>query len=109
MNDNETYSVTEVEGYCNAIANSIAEEFSSSVEDVYQYCSLAEIKNILEENCVGHDEDDRPIINMDVHNAIFQNVLLRVQNIAISQLASEGYLECAWDEELNDMVFWLKE
>jgi hypothetical protein len=28
-------------------------------------------------------------------------------NIALAKLASSGEIECAWDSDINDMIFWV--
>lgn len=109
FDDQDIFSVTQVEGYCVTVAKAVADELSSDLNDLYNYCSLNEIQSILQEKCLGHNESNEPLINSEVHINIMESVLQRVQNVAIAKLASEGFLECAWDEELNDMVFWLND
>jgi hypothetical protein len=30
----------------------------------------------------------------------------RLQNVGLAKLASDGYLEVAFDESINDFIFW---
>jgi len=33
-------------------------------------------------------------------------VLFRSHNVGLAKLASKGLVECAWDNETNEMIFW---
>jgi hypothetical protein len=40
------------------------------------------------------------------YSIIFETVQARLYNSSLSNVASRGELECAWDEELQRMIFW---
>lgn len=106
----ETYAVTEVEGYCEEIISIVAQEMGAkTTENINQYITTDQAKLFLYENCLGRNEDGKPFINEEVHNTICENIALRIQNVGLAQLASDGYLECAWDDTLNEMIFWLSD
>ena len=107
--EDRVMAVVDMDGYVEEIARAVTEELSpgTNPSDLYNYCTKEQIVGIVQENCLGFSEDDEPLINFEVFNTIFNSVLQRVQNGALSKLAAEGYLECAWDDEINDMVFWL--
>jgi hypothetical protein len=108
-NEEELLSVIDMEGCIDHLAGSIAEEYSPGAkpEDVFIFCSRQQIESIINESCLGFDENDNPIINREIYAEICDNICQTVQNASLAKLASEGYLECAWDNDLNDMVFWL--
>lgn len=106
--DDKTYSIIEMSGFVNAIADSVAREMEiSNPKEVFDFISIEQIKGIIEESKIGDDNNDHPIINADIFIKIVSEVMGRVQNGALARLAADGFLECAWDEELNDMIFWL--
>lgn len=109
--EDQVMAVVDIDGYVEEIAKAVTEELSpgSNHKDLYYYCTKQQIVGIVEENCLGFSENNEPLINFEVFHNIFHSVLQRVQNGALSQLAAEGYLECAWDDDLNDMVFWLSD
>lgn len=108
-NEEEMLSVVDMEGCIEHLAGSIAKEYSSETkaEDVFYFCSPQQIESIINESCLGYDENDNPIINSSVYAEVCDKIFQTVQNASLAKLASEGHLECAWDDDLNDMVFWL--
>jgi hypothetical protein len=105
----ETLSVVDMEGYIEHLATFLCKEFApqATSKDVYVFCSPKQIESIIHDSCLGFDENDNPIINAKIYAQICDSIFRTVQNASLSKLASDGYLECAWDDDLNDMVFWL--
>ena len=107
--EDQVMAVVDMDAYVEEIAKAVTQEISpgTNYKDLFNYCTQEQIVGMIEENCLGFSEDNEPLINFEVFNTIFNSVLQRVQNGALSKLAAEGYLECAWDDEINEMVFWL--
>lgn len=106
---NQKYAVSDMNGYVDAIVETTSEELETIKQEVLELVSKEQIVAIINEQCDEYDDQQRPIIDQDIHINIIESTLTIVQNIALSQLASEGILECAWDDNLNEMVFWLAE
>ena len=108
-NEEQMVSVVDMEGCIEHLATSLSKEFSpeATSDDVYVFCSRKQIESIINDSCLGFDEDDNPIINAKIYAEICDSIFQTVQNASLAKLASEGHLECAWDDDLNDMVFWL--
>lgn len=102
-------AVVDMDGYVEEIARAVTQELSPGTDhsDLFNYCTKEQIVSIVEENCLGFSENNEPLINSEIFYTIYNSILQRVQNGALSKLAAEGYLECAWDDDLNEMVFWL--
>lgn len=108
--DEQTYfAITDIVGYSALTMKNIAKDFGVSIDDIYEFITSEEIYQIINEKSVGIDEEGFPIINEKIHCDIVDTLVLRIHNMSMARGASEGYLECAWDEELNDMVFWLSD
>ena len=107
--EEQMMSVVDMEGCVEHLADSIAKEYSpdTKAEDVFHFCSRQQIESIINESCLGYDEDDNPIISVEIYAEVCDKIFQTVQSASLAKLASEGYLECAWDNDLNDMVFWL--
>ena len=56
---------------------------------------------------VSFTKDDKYIINEDIFDKIFDDVRNQLYQSTMSQLASKGYIECAWDDEEDKMIFWI--
>lgn len=106
----ETYAVVELKGYCDSVRLQTAEEMGSKIpEEVDQYITTNQVEGLVQEYCLGHNEYGQPIINREIHNNICNSIAERIQNIGLAKLAAENILECAWDDNLNEMIFWLAE
>ena len=107
----EVYAITDIDGYVSqmreAAANSISED--SSNDNLDHYISLNQMVGLVKSNCLGYDENDYPILDEKTNQQIFEEATIWIHNIGLAKLAAKDLVECAWDDELNEMVFWHKE
>jgi hypothetical protein len=107
----KVYAITDIDGYVSqmriAAANSISE--NSDQDDLDQYISLGQMKNLLKEYCLGVDDKDRPLLNEDANEKIYEETAVWIHSVGLAKLAAKDIVECAWDEQSNEMVFWHKE
>lgn len=108
MEDN-IYSVLDLDNYATMIRDSVAESFSESYEDnLDEYISLDEVKNMIIGHSLGQDEDGFYLINEEVFNDTFEDIRAWMIDVGLAKLAAADLIECAWDDKLNQMVFWAK-
>ena len=103
------FTITNIEGYIDSVIKKICIELETNEKDIMSFISRKEVHQVIESEFLGYDNEDQMIIDMGCHIKIVNILLYKIQNLAIAKLASEGYLECAWDENVNNMVFWLSE
>ena len=107
----EVYAITDIYVYVSqmreAAANSISED--SSNDNLDHYISLNQMVGLVKSNCLGYDENDYPILDEKTNQQIFEEATIWIHNIGLAKLAAKDLVECAWDDELNEMVFWHKE
>jgi len=105
--DQMFYTVLDEDGFCEAVAQSVASVFDSeNVQEVLAYVSRDQILNCVKEKCFGFD-DGNMVINAKVYEDSVNDLAGMMQGKMLAKLAAEGFLESAWDDEVNDMVFWL--
>lgn len=106
----ETYSIVDLNGYAKTIRDGAAKSFTETyTENLDEFISLDQIIGLIEENSVGKDEEDNYLITQENFNDIFEEVRNRLYTVGLSRLAAKGLIECAWDDEANEMVFWLSD
>lgn len=105
----EVYVIIDIEGYVSQIrdaaAKSLSEEYSENLDD---FISIGQIINMVKNECVGFDDKDRPLLNEDTNEKIFENIAIWIHNVGLAKLAAQDLVECAWDDNFNEMVFWAK-
>lgn len=109
--DTKVYAITDTLGYASDMRKAAADhlcEDSSSTEDLDTYISIEQIVNIVEDECLGLDDENRYLLNEDANAKIFDTITIWIHNVGMAKLAGQDLLECAWDNELNEMVFWAK-
>lgn len=110
MNE-EVYAITNIEGYVSqmreAAANSISE--NSSQDDLNDYISIDQMIGLVKSNCIGYDDHNHPLLNEENNQKIFEEASIWIHNVGLAKLAAQDLVECAWDDKLNEMVFWSKE
>lgn len=107
----QVYAITNVEGYVSqmreAAANNISE--NSSEDNLDDYISIDQMIGLVKSNCLGYDDNNYPLLNEEKNQQIFEEASVWIHNVGLAKLAAHNLVECAWDDELNEMVFWHKE
>jgi hypothetical protein len=105
--DNEVYAITNLEGYAaemrQAAANSLSSNNENNLDD---YISISQMINLVRSECVGFDNDERPLLNEDANEKIYESAVTWIHNVGLAKLAAKDLVQCAWDEKINDMIFW---
>lgn len=105
-----TYAIVDLEGYCNALRLQVGEEMDAKIpKEIDQYITMKQVESLIEERCLGHNEYGHLMINEEIHNNVCDSISERIQNVGLAKLAADNVLECAWDDTINEMVFWLAE
>jgi len=107
----EVYAITNIEGYVTQMREAAAANISenSSQDNLNDYISIDEMIGLVKTNCIGYDDQNHPLLNEETNQKIFEEATTWIHNIGLAKLAAQDLVECAWDDELNEMVFWHKE
>lgn len=110
MDDTNIYSIVDLDGYAASIRDGVAQSFVENYEDdLDQYITVDQVKNIIIGYSLGQDDDGNYLINADVFNDTFDDIREWFYEAGLSKLAAKGVIECAWDDSSNQMIFWVKE
>lgn len=106
----EVYAITDLEGYATQMRDAAAKSLTDSNEDnLDDFISIGQIINMVSEECLGFDDEDRPLLNEETNERIFENTSIWIHEVGLAKLAAKDLVECAWDDEQNEMIFWKKE
>lgn len=106
----EVYAITDLQSYASQMRAAAAISLSDSHEEnLDSYISLQQMIDLVNKNCLGFDEQNRPLLNEDANSEIFGQTATWIYNVGLSKLASQDLIECAWDSQANEMVFWPKQ
>lgn len=106
----ELYAIVDLEGYASQMREAAAKSLcDASNDNLDEYISLTQIINMVKENCKGFDEEDRPLLDEDTNEKIYEDTAVWIHSVGLAKLAAQDLIECAWDDENNEMVFWAKE
>jgi hypothetical protein len=103
----EVYAITDLEGYAYEMRTAAAKSLSANKKDnLDDYISIHQMINLVRSECVGYDHKDRPLLNEESNEQIYEKTVIWMHNVGLAKLASKGLVECAWDNETNEMIFW---
>ena len=107
----QIYAITDMDGYVTQMRITAAQAISDKAEEdsLDNYISLGQIRNLIKEYCLGVGEENRPMLNESTNEKIFGETAIWIHNVGLAKLAGNDDIECAWDNDANDMVFWSKE
>jgi hypothetical protein len=105
----EVYAITDLDGYASQMRSAAAKSISDTEDNLDDYISLKQMINLVEEFCLGHDDENRILLDEDTNEKIFEETAVWIHSVGLSKLAAQDLVECAWDDNFNEMVFWTKE
>lgn len=107
---NDLYSIIDLQGYAHDIRDAAAKSLKNDYkENLDEYISIQQVYNIVAKESVALDDDDRYILDQDANEKIFNAIRVWIYNCGLAKLAGDNLLECAWDTESNEMIFWTKD
>lgn len=106
------YAITNLEGYVSqmreAVAQNLSENYNNN-ENLDNFITIKQMINLVNKECLGFDDNNRPLLDEDTNAKIFENTSVWMYNVGLAQLAGQDLVECAWDTDQNEMIFWQKE
>lgn len=107
----EVYAITNIEGYVTQMREAAAANISenSNQDNLNDYISIDQMIGLVKNHCIGYDDQNHPLLNEENNQKIFEETTTWIHNVGLAKLAAQDLVECAWDDELNEMVFWHKE
>jgi len=109
--EDKVYAITDIDGYIVNMRKAAAKHVCENADkdDLGLYVSINQMIGLVESNCLGYDDNGLPLLNEDCNEQIFLETAAWINNVALAKLAGQNMIECAWDDELNEMVFWKNE
>lgn len=107
----ENYAIIDLEGYASQMREAAASSISDNYhkENLDEYITLNQMIGLVKKECIGFDEFDRPVLDETTNEMIFEQAATWIHNVGLAKLAAKDLVECAWDAESNEMIFWTKE
>jgi hypothetical protein len=109
MSEGEVYCIMNLERYANFVRKKAAASFAENHnENLDEFMTIFQATSMVKEKSIGLDEKKRHLIDDKAYEELLEAMKKRIYNSGLSKLASQGHLECAWDDNKNEMVFWPK-
>lgn len=109
MSDEQIYSIINIESYAKDMRKAAAENISKNSKDnLDEYITIDQMIGLLKKNCLGFDDESRPLLHERANQKIFEEASVWIHNVGLAKLSGLDLVECAWDSELQEMVFWNK-
>jgi len=104
----ESYSVIDLEGYAKAMRDGAASSFEKDyTENLDEFISIGQVINMIKKNNLGLDEEGNYLINQEIFDDVFNDIRDWLYEVGLCKLAAKGFVDCSWDDDSNEMVFWL--
>lgn len=98
--------IKSIELFAKSIRKNIAMAFPKSYSDqIDKLISVDQTENLIRKY-VEPGYNNQFIISTDEYNYLCFEIKKWIYNSSLSQVASSGKIECAWDDDSNEMIFW---
>jgi len=101
----ESYLITDVPEFCSRLYSTLGE--MQQMPNIEQYITRVQFDEIMK-NHIVHSDDGDYIEEESIYEALHEAGDL-ASGALISKMAVKGLIDCAWDDEKQDMVFWATE
>jgi hypothetical protein len=103
----EVYSIINIEKYAEYVRKKAAMSYAENYdENLDEFITIGQVYGLIDECSIGRDEDGNYLISEEGYDDLYEAIQKRIYNCGLSKLAAAGHLECAWDEDKNEIVFW---
>lgn len=110
----DIYVINDLESYANILRNDAADTLNPigdqtqlNTNDLNDFITINQIYSLIDGYALGQDDEGQYLIDAECHDHIIEDIRNWIFNVGLAKLASQGYIECAWDSDINEMVFWL--
>jgi len=106
------YSITELSNFAETVRDSAAANLSGGAYDIRiidTFITIEQVISIVKKESIGLDNNGQFIIDETIFDEVFEQVTSIIYQAALSKVASEDLIECAWDDEKNKMIFWIED
>ena len=116
--DKNEFAITNLKTFCKGVRDeatrclSVTNVKDSNIDD---FITIKQCIDIVSDVC-GHNKnlkkvvrDYKLIINEDNYVDIVLIVAEQIYQSALCKLAAEDIIQCAWDTDVNRMVFWMED
>lgn len=109
MSREETHIIMNLDKYASYMRKKAATYFSDEYDDdLDEFVTIPQVRQMIAYRSSGKDEQGRYLLSETGCDELFKDLKTRLYNCGLSKLSAKGLLECAWDDEHNEMVFWTK-
>ena len=107
--ENEKYIIKNIDGFCKTIRNEVVKLLPTTMDSniIDEFITTEQCKTIFFDKC-DINEDGMPIIDENIYIDVLVNIGEQIHHSALSKLAANDIIECAWDDNKNEMVFCAK-
>lgn len=110
MNDDqEYYVITDIYKFSTVMRRESLKVLYEEIKDeeIDKYITVEQCSSILKR--LSHKIDGKLYLNEDMYINMLKEISSQIHQSALSKLASQDIIECAWDDDSEQMVFWVKD
>lgn len=103
------YMIKKMKMFCRAVREEAVKCISKPIKEdlLDDFITLAQCASIIKKKCYKDDESGKYFLDEDIYLDIVTEIAKQIYQSALSKLAADNIVQCAWDDDHNEMVFWL--
>jgi hypothetical protein len=103
-----TFAINNMHEFISISRRKAAESFCKNyTENLDDFVTLQQIEKIIINQSIGQNQKGCYLITTEIFDSIFEYIRNSIYQAGLAKLAASNKIECAWDDELNEMIFWL--
>lgn len=105
------YVIVEKEKFCSSIRKQALKSLTTDIctDIIDGFITIEQCLDIVDHYCAGVDDNGRYVIDEESYLDMLIEISEQIYQSALSKLAAENVIQCAWSEEDDQMIFWIEE
>ena len=99
------YEIRDMNEFAKSVGKEVAKDGGFTTDELKEYISVNNIKGIVKQYAKYSKISKRYYINEERTQLVCEDIYDWLNGVSLSKLAADGFLECWWDSDLNNMDF----
>ena len=104
------YIIQDMKRFCRKVRKYSLTFLAEDIQhkNLRQFITLKQCCQIVKDHCPLDENGDR-VLDEDTYVDIVEKICKQIYQSALSKLAADDIIECAWDDKEDKMIFWIQE
>lgn len=103
------YEIKNLKAFARKVGKTVAEDLELETSELKDYITIKNVLQLTAQYCMYDKYSKKYVANETILETIIDETRNWIVGLTLARMASQGQLECAWDDKMDCMIFWRPE